>query len=314
MSPELTAALRDDTPSAPASLRDRVAMIAITPPPPRRTPTFRRALVWTAPATALAALAVAVVVGVFTSANPSAPTAQPRNEQRGARLEPPFSAPLRQKLRAVTTAGAKGGPAPSRRRAQQVQATLRLLVDDPNDLSAATQSALRTTRRLGGYVVAVDYGTPKATEGSATLRVRVPVSRVQAAIVDFSNLGRILGQQTRITDLQQRLDALTRQLRRAKGDKARTAILRRERIALNRRAAYATVDLALTTHEPEQKVVSPSRLERAVDDAAGVLVAELAIGAYILIVATPFLVLLAAAFAGSRAYRRYADQRLLERA
>jgi len=51
-----------------------------------------------------------------------------------------------------------------------------------------------------------------------------------------------------------------------------------------------------------------------VDDAAGVLVAELAIGAYILIVATPFLVLLAAAFAGSRAYRRYADQRLLERA
>src|SRR5215211_8150930 len=289
-------------------------MIAITPPPPRRTPTFRRALVWATPATALAALAVAVVVGLFTSANPSAPTAQSRNEQRGARLEPPFSAPLRQKLRAVTTAGAKGGLAPSRRRAQQVQATLRLLVDDPNDLSAATQSALRTTRRLGGYVVAVDYGTPEATEGSATLRVRVPVSRVQAAIVDFSNLGRILGQQTRITDLQQRLDALTRQLRRAKGDKARTAILRRERIALNRRAAYATVDLALTTHEPEQKVVSPSRLERAVDDAGGVLVAELAIGAYILIVATPFLVLLAAAFAGSRAYRRYADQRLLERA
>jgi len=207
LSPELTAALRDETPSAPASLRDRVAMIAITPPPPRRTFTFRRALLWTAPATALAALAVAVVVGVFTSANPSAPTAEPRSEQRAVQnLDRKFAAPLpQQQSRAVTTAGAKGGPAPSRRRAQQVQASLRLLVDDPDDLSAATQSALRTTRRLGGYVVAVDYGTPEATEGRATLRVRVPVSRVQAAVVDFSNLGRILGQQTRITDLQQRL-------------------------------------------------------------------------------------------------------------
>jgi hypothetical protein len=45
-----------------------------------------------------------------------------------------------------------------------------------------------------------------------------------------------------------------------------------------------------------------------------VLTAELAIGAYALIVASPLLILLAAAFVGSRAYRRYADQRLLERA
>ena len=334
MSPELIAALRDETPSAPENLRDRVALIAATPAAPSRTFTFRRALLWAVPATALGALTLAVVVGLITSSTPpSAPTAQPANEQPAAqnrgrpraalnRVRPraaqnglrQFPPPLpAQEYRAIITAAPNGGPAPSRRRAQQVQASLRLLVDDPDDLSAATQRALRTTRRLGGYLVAVDYGTPEATEGSANVRVRVPVSRVQAAIVDFSNLGRILGQQTRITDLQQRLDALTRQLRRAKGDKVRTAILRRERIALNRRAAYATVDLALTTHEPEQKVVPPSRLERAVDDATGVLTAELAIAAYILIVASPFLVLLAAAFAGSRAYRRYADQRLLER-
>ena len=334
MSPELIAALRDETPSAPENLRDRVALIAATPAAPSRTFTFRRALLWAVPATALGALTLAVVVGVITSSTPpSAPTAQPANEQPAAqnrgrpraalnRVRPraaqnglrQFPPPLpAQEYRAIITAAPNGGPAPSRRRAQQVQASLRLLVDDPDDLSAATQRALRTTRRLGGYLVAVDYGTPEATEGSANVRVRVPVSRVQAAIVDFSNLGRILGQQTRITDLQQRLDALTRQLRRAKGDKVRTAILRRERIALNRRAAYATVDLALTTHEPEQKVVPPSRLERAVDDATGVLTAELAIAAYILIVASPFLVLLAATFAGSRAYRRYADQRLLER-
>ena len=204
-------------------------------------------------------------------------------------------------------------PAPSRRRAQDVQAELRVLVDNPDDLSAATQRALRTHRRLGGYVVTVNYGTPEPTEGTATLRVRIPVSRVQSAIVQFSGLGRILAQQTRITDLQQQLDELTRQIRRTK-DKERVEALRRQRIQLNRRAAYATVDLALTTHEPEPKAAAPSRFDRAVDDAAGVLTTELAIAAYVLIVASPFLLLLAAAFAGSRAYRRYADQRLLERA
>jgi hypothetical protein len=162
--------------------------------------------------------------------------------------------------------------------------------------------------------VTVQYGTPEPTEGTATLRVRIPVSRVQSAIVQFSELGRILAQQTVITDLQQRLDDITRQIRRADGDKARIASLRRERTELNRRAAYATVDLGLTTHEPKRQAASPTRFDRAVDDATRVLTAELAIAAYFLIVASPFLVLLAAGFVGSRAYRRHADQRLLERA
>jgi hypothetical protein len=314
LSPELATALREETPIAPPALRERVALIAATPPPPRRTFTLRRTLLWTAPAAAAAAsLAVAVVVGSITSSRPAAPVAQPgttnlerkfKAERSGQKV--PFTQDTASLRRAL--------PAPSATRAQDVQADLRVLVADPNDLSSATQRALRTTRRLGGYLVTVDYGTPEPTEGTAVLRVRVPVSRVQAAIVQFSSLGQILAQQTQISDLQQRLDELTRQIRRAKGDKARIAALRRERIELNRRAAYATVDLALTTREPEKKAAPPSRFDRALDDATGILAAELAIAAYVLIVASPFLVLLAAAFAGSRAYRRYADQRLLERA
>lgn len=317
MSPELTAALRAETPSAPTELRERVALIAATPPPPRRTFTLRRALLWSAPAAAVGSLAVAVVVGVFTSSTPPPPTAAPStvNPEGKAAVT---RALKRQTRDSVTLAPATefraAVPAPSRGRAQDVQAHLRILVDDPNDLSAATQRALRTTRRLGGYLVTVNYGTPEPTEGTATLRVRIPVPRVQSAIVQFSGLGRILAQQTQISDLQQRLNELTRQIRQAKGNKARIAALRRERTQLNRRAAYATVDLALTTHEPEKKAAVPSRFDRAIDDATGVLTAELAIGAYILIVASPFLLLLGAAFAGSRAYRRYADQRLLERA
>jgi Domain of unknown function (DUF4349) len=352
LSPDLLTALREETPAAPSELRDRVALIAATPPPPRRTFTLRRALLWSAPATAVAALTAAVVVGVFTSSTtrsepaatpapnlepkpaappapnlapkaappprepkaapaPSAPKAAPAPRAAAAPMSAPRMKPVT--LSPSQTRDRAAVPAPSGRRAQNVQTSLRILVDDPNSLSTATQRALRTTRRLGGYVVTVSYGTPEPTEGTANLRVRIPVSRVQAAVVQFSGLGRILAQQTQIADLQQRLDDITRQIRRAK-DKARIAALRRERTELNRRAAYATLDLALTTHEPKAPSAAPSRFDRAVDDAVGVLTAELAIGAYILIVASPFLLLFAAALAGSRAYRRYLDQRLLERA
>jgi Domain of unknown function (DUF4349) len=311
LSPELTAALREETPTAPVELRERVALIAAAAPPPRRrTFPVRRALLLAAPAAAVGSLAVAVIVGVVSSSTTPAPTAEAPAEIELQPLTPEAGerAGTRRNLAPRLT------PAPSTKRAQDYQATLRILVDDPSDLSTATQRALRTTRQLGGYVVTVDYGTPEPSEGTANLRVRIPVSRVQTAIVQFSGLGQILAQQTQVTDLQQRLDELTRQIRRAKENKARIAALRRERTELNRRAAFATLAVDLTTHEPEKKAASPGRLERAVDDATGVLTAELAIGAYALIVASPFLLLLAAAFAGQRAYRRYADQRLLERA
>lgn len=316
MSPELAELLRAETPAAPSGLRERVALVATTPPPRRRTITPRRALLWGAPAAAMGSLAVAVAVALISPSAPRSPSATggsvlehqlaPRDVQQGQSTQTLEQlAPSR--LRAAV-------PGPSTGRAQDVQADLRVLVDDTDDLSMTTQRALRTTRRLGGYVLSVQYGTPEPSEGTAILRLRIPVSRVQAAIVQFSDLGRILSQQTQITDLQQQLDDLTRQIRRAKGDKPRIAALRRQRIQLERRAAYATVGLALTTHEPEKKVAPPGRVDRAIDDATGVLAAELAIGAYALIVASPFLLLLIAAFAGSRAYRRHADQRLLERA
>jgi hypothetical protein len=331
LSPDLATALRTETPGAPDALRERIALVAATPPSGRRPFPVRRFLAFGVPA-ALAASAVgAAVIGLASSSSPA-----PKSAAQGEsvldsldRAPPELRAPLRSVAPSSAPARAKSpSPAvvPGTTRAQDVQAYLTVLVEGTDDLSATTQRALRATRRLGGYVVNVQYGTPEPSEGTAELRVRIPVSRVQAAVVQFSDLGRILAQQVQISDLQQPLDDLTRRINRlerraqnAQGAelariKREIAALRRERVEINRKAAFATIGLDLTTHEPEKKVVPPGRLERAIDDATGVLTAELAIGAYALIVAAPILLLLGAAYAAARAYRRFADQRLLERA
>jgi hypothetical protein len=335
LSLDLATALRTETPGAPNRLHERVTQLAAIPPSPPRRVSLRRIALLGAPAVAAASLVVAAAVGLKTAAvsepqadelssvpgAPAAPSAENREGQAFSPLTPavPRSPLTRADRRAAV-------PGPSGARAQDVSASLTVLVDNTDDLSATTQRALRATRRFGGYVVNVQYGTPQPTEGTARLRVRIPVSRVQAAIVELSGLGRILAQQVQIADLQQPLDELTRRIRRleqraadAQGAelariKREIAALRRQRAEINRRAAFATVELGLTTREPEPKAAPPSRLERAIDDATGVLAAELAIGAYALIVAAPIIVLLAAGFGASRAYRRYADQRLLERA
>jgi hypothetical protein len=326
LSPDLATALRTETPTAPERLRDRVAQIATVPPPARRAFPVRRVLALGVPAALAASVVGAAVIGLATSSGTPAEFAEAEktlspvtSSEGGTVLDRTPPARLR-------AAGPAATPTPTRGRAQHYSATLTVLVDNTDDLSSKTQRALRATRRLGGYVVTVRYGTPEATEGTATLRLRIPVSRVQAAIVQFSELGRILAQQVQISDLQQPLDTLTRRIRRLerraaglKGAelarvKAQIAALRRQRAEINRRAAFAAVSLDLTTHEPEKKEAPPGRLDRAIDDATGVLAAEVAIVAYGLIVASPILLLLVAGLVGSRAYRRYADQRLLERA
>ncbi len=331
---EIVSALRAETPATPAALQARVSAVTAAP---RAVPRFtaRRILSFAIPAVAGLSVALALVVGLNSAIRPapSDETAAVARESAppAATVSPAYGeagtvqdqartlAPSQTKSEAAT-------PAPSTNRAQDYNATLLLLVDGTDELSGTTQRALRTTRRLGGYLVSVNYATPEAGEGTAALRLRIPVSRVQAAIVSFSGLGRILSQETRISDLQQPIDELTRRIRRLERDAAKArgaertrllaqiASLRRQRTETNRQAAFATVNLDLTTHAPEEPAPAPGRLGRALDDAVGILLAELVIAAYALIVASPFLMLLIAGFFGNRAYRRSADQRLLERA
>lgn len=326
MSPELTAALLSETPAAPPVLRERVAAITTLTPPQRRV-TARRILAIAVPAAAALSLAAAVAVGLNTAVSPAPSTeaAPPKvaSSDEGRETAPVIGEASR---RALAPALDSAAPAPTRGRAQDYRASLTLLVDGTDDLSTTTQKALRTARRLGGFVSSVSYSTPEPGEGTAAVGLRIPVSRVQAAVVQFSGLGQILAQDTQIADLQQGLDDLTRRIRALerkaaslRGEErarvlAQIAALRAQRVQINRQAAFATVELNLTTHEPKEPAAAPGRLDRALHDAVGILLAELAIAAYALIVASPLIVLLVAAFFGSRAYRHHADQRLLERA
>jgi hypothetical protein len=174
------------------------------------------------------------------------------------------------------------------------------------------------------------------------LELRVPIGRVQEALVAFSELGAIVSQNVRIRDLQGQIDRYTRDVRRLRDRMAalraslldpnltvaertrlerqlartqsRLGALARERRTLARQGRFATISLALTTQKPAIKEETPGRIERAVDDAGSVLAKEVAFGLYALIVASPFLLLIALAIVGARAGRRRADQRLLERA
>jgi Domain of unknown function (DUF4349) len=231
-------------------------------------------------------------------------------------------------------------PVPSKTRAQDYSARIKLHVDGHDELSAAVQSAIRSTRQLGGYVTYVDYGTSGSNDGGAELAVRVPIGRVQTAVAQFSQLGTILEQKTEIVDLQGRIDRITRdiQSRRdriakleaelrdptlssAERDRLEARLVQakrglanatRNRASVVRQSRYAKLDLAFTTEKREEPAAPPSELRKTLDDAVGILLAELAIGIFLLIVAAPILFVLWLAWRGLRLTRRLAGDRLLE--
>ena len=114
---------------------------------------------------------------------------------------------------------------------------MRLRVDD---LSGATQSAVRTTRRLGGFVAGADYAT-ESKEGNSRLALRVPVANLQKAIASFTQLGTILSQHISVADLQGGLDRLDARIAKARhaGHARTVARLERRRDALIREGTYA---------------------------------------------------------------------------
>lgn len=341
-SPDLIHELTATRPVAPTALRARVREIASEEAAPQasfwtrlRLPVRRLALV-AVPATAMVAIASAGVLGLARSDGNVAALRDGSLEQET--LEKallPEAAPPTILGAADQNSGSAVGPTLDR--AQRISATLTVEVADSDGVSRAAQKALDLTESLGGHVVSANVAT--GDQGNAALVVRVPVARVQEAIVQLSALGRIVSQQVTIDDLQENLDRLERRERSVRAQIALVVAnlesesldattraqlesrlrtlrqelrgLRRDTAATNAEARMATIQLTVVTPGVLTAVPVPSRLDRTLDEALNVLVWEGVIALAIAIVAAPLALLLFATWLGRKLYRRREEDRLL---
>jgi Domain of unknown function (DUF4349) len=322
--------LRDTAPQAPERLRERVG--ALPAARSRRSLRLRPALA-VAIALVLSVGLGAAIIGGITGSEPkrSVERLSPMRGSAQARAERlAVPTPKNQYKAQSDMRGAPFAPTlGSSSRLQRQGVSMRLRVDD---LSRATQSAVRHTLRLGGYVASANYGTNEA-RGDSLLQLRVPVANVQKAIARFTDLGTILAQRISVVDLQAGVDRINRRLaaqlkvietleakshltaaERARLAAARRTVrqLTRGRTSLERQGAYAKFSLQLTTRKAAEKQEAPGRFDKFWGDAGDILGKE-AIGVlYALVIVGPFAILVALALFAERARRRRADHRLLE--
>jgi len=337
-SPDLIQELQASRPVAPADLRTRVREIGAAEPARAPLPVWSRLRF---PARRIAAVALPAAMGLAILS--AGAVGLSRSELRGVFSDASGSvlnapgaleaAPGRDL--GVTTQDSTVGPSPDR--AQRVSATLTVEVRDSDAVSRAAQDALELTRSLGGHVVSASVATGE--QGTASLTVRVPVDKVQQAIVGLSGLGRIVSQQVTIDDLQETLDTLERRESSLRAQIARIsarlqtesldaetrAVLEARRARLqgelrqilrgisstNAEASMATIQLSVVTPDALGVVPTPTRLDRTLDEALNVLVWEGVVALGIAIVVLPFALVGLAAWLGRHLYRRREDERLL---
>ncbi|MFL6030043.1 MAG: DUF4349 domain-containing protein [Gaiellaceae bacterium] len=340
---QLVRELRALPTDAPESVRERVRALG-EPAPQRGWPTlpWRRSLLVLAPVCALGLVVAAVVHGVLNSA-PKRQAAVAGAAGGAQEKEPHFGA--------VTTTPEFGlsltpdtgrdllvPPNPGRR--QDYQASMRIRVKDLDALTDRTNEAMQVVRSYGGYVASVRQYTRAGQPGEADLVLRVPIGRVEAALVRLSELGTVLDRDLSIVDLEQALRQqqerivrlkvfiarateqlkqdlpadvrlrLQLQLQQARADLSRAT--RAHKATLDE-AAFSHISLMLTTQKPAApaKKGGAGRFERAARDAGSFLSGAGAWILFLLIVLSPLLVLAVAGGLGLRTYRRREERRLL---
>ncbi len=339
-SADLARELRAARPVAGDVLRERVRAIAATQPKRRSSPLSRfsprRLALFAVPAAAVIVVAVAGVAGLVGSDQPRRLADTPLATESGTVPKDAAGSALAPSAKAGA-ATTETAPAPTQDRAQRYSAQLTISVKDNDALSESTQSALTTARRLGGYVVSVQYATSET--GVASMTLRVPTARVQDALVSLSGLGTILAQQVQIDDLQAQLDDLTKRetaLREriaglsariaapgldaetkatlvARRDAARRELaqVRGQSTQVTSEAHFATIQLQLQTAQGAAVPPVPSRFDRALDEAVRILAWETTAVLYALVVLGPLALVALAVWLARRLVRRRVDERLL---
>jgi hypothetical protein len=338
--------LRTGLPPAPASVRERVRQVEAGRKP-RAVRRWRPVAVALAGAAVLAGFGAAALVGDSSppreAARPiSVETAHGEAERLGvddsdaALGEPSPSVPSN-----FEAAGdsAPRPPFPDTSRARDVDMSLDVRVRDADDVSKAANEAMRAARELGGYVVSSNVDT-RGSEGNARLELRVPVTRLDDAVVELSALGTITAQDVEIADLQnaidarsQRIEALRRAIRidelrlasdaltpeerlrveiRLERTRNLLADVTRARTRLAREAATAEITLALHTRDAPSEEPDESRIEAAAGRALDFLAGAGAVAVFVILAGAPLLALAALAWLFARSRSRRRDDRLLE--
>jgi hypothetical protein len=226
--------------SAPASLRARVTALGDeTPrrraPLPRRRLALAMALVLVAvaavgaglalrgdgPQEAAAPVAVEATKELSGDDSGAAVGATPTNPE-AAEDEAAYrrSTPVRSKSGSdfvggeplfLGTLGPTPSPPQGSSRATDVDLLVELRLRDADELAAAAGQAMAITRGLGGWVAGSDVDS-SGREGEAELQLRVPVGRVEDAVVRLSELGTVTSQRMETVDLQAGIDARDRRI------------------------------------------------------------------------------------------------------
>ncbi len=345
--PDLVAALREQTPRAPAALRERVRLVAATaaPSPARRRP--RRALALAVVLAALAAAAVAVALlepgrgsapGQASGRPPRAGAAAPLPAVSGAvasagRARVGFGAALAPAAPSPASTTPAVLPAPSPTRAQSYRTTLRLRLPDGAAVEAAARRAVAIADALGGYPRTVEVSAATAT-GTASLALAVPRARVVVAVDRLSRLGTVTGEHVAVSDRQSGIDALGRRIVRLERElgaaerapqtpQTRALIaaltaqiegLQRTRAGSLRSSRDATVTVLLATPPARPAPARPHASHPGPFHALGVAFRDLGIGlVYALALGIPLALLAALAWLAASRLRRRREEALLSR-
>jgi hypothetical protein len=326
---------------APSSLRERVAGIGAAAQPRVRRPSRRLVAVLALTILVLFACTFAALRLTAKSRTASenlglAPV--PRHTERD--VPPAIEKDLSQieSSPVPLSRPATLAPAPSGR-AQDIDMWIDLRVQDADQVSSASQDAVRITRELGGVVTSSTVDT-HGTQGRAQLTLRIPVGNLDDAVFRLAQLGTVTAQQTNTQDLQAPLDHVSERIaelrskirielaRLASGqlDPAEEleARIHLENLRRNLREAKAARDvivsktsmadltLRLSTPAPGAPEKSESGVSGAVDRAGDFLRGAGAVAVFLTLVLSPLLVLAAIAWALLRARNRRIEARLLD--
>jgi uncharacterized protein DUF4349 len=344
---ELVRELRALPAAAPEHVREQVR--ALGEPGPSKTLLgrlprlhWRRSLLVLAPACVLGLVSAAVIHGVLNSG----PTREAAVTQSGGAFER-MEGQSRAEDHAFTTAQPSpfGAPlpVPTAGRLQDYEAWMTVRVKDLDALSDQANEAMRVARAYGGYVVSLEQATAPGRPGQADLVLRVPVARVEDALMRLAGLGTVIERHLSIRDLEQAVQQqrarilklklfiarateqlkgdmpadvrlrLQLQLEQAKSDLSRATNANK---ATLREASLSRIALTLTTQKAvgADKKGGAGRIERAARDAGSFLAAAGAVVLFLLIVLSPLILVAGAAIWVSRAYRRREERRLLSAA